>query len=541
MLDATGKKLVRLLRPDSPAEVRAAAALVVGELGLRDPAVAAALCAAVEAPEETVRQQALVAGGKLRVEALLPVLMAKISAGGVEAELAAQAAARLGSKGLKAVQELMASAPPGLKRRLAGALAGSGTTSAETVALEALLDKDPGVADAAVRSLLNELPTLTPSHRRALADHLLDRLSTKKQPTWPAHAETAMVRVLAALGDNRAEAVFWQRLSANNPLELRAACLQALGGLSPPSDRDRLRLLLACAADADFRVAAPALMLLKDALVTERTLKDWLPLFDAPDVPARRFVIDKLAHKDLPEVAAGLLRQLNHRDRTLREQALAVLVRLKSGRRALSEAVLAAETPEDAWTLARAQVSVIRDNASEHWDRLLPPALALMEAGDRRAEPLLFLLRELDAVRLRDQIEARALALRKKKNYAGALACLRTLTRDPACAEAIRFEAAALELRLSEKELAAEARAADPCLQHFARLIHNHDIDPAERLRQAKWLEPEDLFYLGFHFLEGNRQERQFGAAVLHCLQERFPRSKLARNARSKLRSAGMD
>jgi hypothetical protein len=65
-------------------------------------------------------------------------------------------------------------------------------------------------------------------------------------------------------------------------------------------------------------------------------------------------------------------------------------------------------------------------------------------------------------------------------------------------------------------------------------------VAPAERLKQAKWLQPEDLFYLGFHFVEGDRSEREFGAQALRLLLKRSPRSKIAKDARSKLRSAGL-
>ncbi len=96
-------------------------------------------------------------------------------------------------------------------------------------------------------------------------------------------------------------------------------------------------------------------------------------------------------------------------------------------------------------------------------------------------------------------------------------------------------------LKLSTHDLAVDARHADPCLQQFARLIHNHEIDPGARLRQAKWLGSEDLFYLGFHFAEGDKPEREFGAQGLRLAMQRSPRSKLAKDAKSKLRSAGLD
>ena len=67
------------------------------------------------------------------------------------------------------------------------------------------------------------------------------------------------------------------------------------------------------------------------------------------------------------------------------------------------------------------------------------------------------------------------------------------------------------------------------------------DTDPLDYLKQAKWLEAEDLFYLGFHFVEGAGVDRTFGGQVLHLLLKRSPKSKLAKDAKRKLRSQGLD
>jgi HEAT repeat protein len=540
MLDATGKKLLRLLQPDSPAEVRAAAALVLGEVGGRDAELARALCERIDDPEPHVRSQAMAAAGKLRVESALPRLLPRIRGGGEEAEIAAQAAARLGTKGMEAVKEVMAQAPPGLKRRLAGALAAGGTPTAETVALDALLDKDPGVVDAAIRSLIGEVPSFSPAHRTTLADHALELLAPKKGTSLPLASETALVRLLSALEDPRGEKLFWSRIGPGNPPELRAAALQAIGKLRFRQGKDTVGRLLECALDRNFRVAAPALMILNAVPVPDRNLKDWLPLFDAPDTAARRFAVDKLGDRDDPEVAEALLRQVDHRDRAFREQAIARLAKGNHGRRALVRALVEAASPDEAWFLARAQMPLVREYPAELLRELFARGCDLLEANDRRAEAVLALLREADARSLRDQLEVRAVTLRKKKAYAEALTYFRWLARDPACAEAIRYETAACGLKLSDRDLAAETRANDLCLGQFARLVHSYEVDPVERLRQTKWLETEELFYVGFHFVEGERREREFGTRVLQLVCERSPRSKLAKDAKSKLRSLGL-
>jgi HEAT repeat protein len=540
MLDATAKKLLRLLEPAHPPELRSAAARVLGEIGTRDGQIATVLCDALHDPDPAFRFQVLSAIGALKIDQALPQLLARVQEGGAEAEAAAQATARLGPKGTRALQAMMSRVAPGLRRRIASALAAGGTASAGTATVDVLLDKDPGVVDAAARSLIAEIPSLSAVQRRALADHVLELVKPQKRSQLLPTSETALIRLLAALGDSRGAAAFWARIEPAHPTELRAAALQALGTLPLSQGADKLKRLLTCACDPDFRVAAPALMILKAIPVTDRTLQDWLALLHAPDVAVRRFALDKLAGKDTPEVADGLLRQLRHPDPSLREEARARLVQSERGREVLAQALVDAQSPEEAWTLARAQVPFVQKYPARLRSRLFSQACTYLEAGDRRADALLFLLREADAVAVREQLEARAFALRKKKAHAAALIYFRLLAREPACGEAIRFEMAACGVKVSEHDLAVESRMADPSLQQLARLVHSRDVDPAERLKQAKWLAPEDLFYVGFHFAEGNRQEREFGAQALRLVIQRAGRSKLAKDAKSKLRSAGL-
>jgi HEAT repeat protein len=540
MLDGTFKKLLHILESDNPPELRCAALRVLGALGLREDEVARVLCKLIDDKESTVRLDALATAGRLRIDQALPQLLERISGGGEEAEAAAQAAAQLGAKGTKALQDLMGQVAPGLRRRIAGALGAGGTSSAGAAAVHVLLDTDPGVVDAAVRSLTSEIPTMTAGQKRALADHVLESLGGKKGLLLPTGSAAAFLRLLAALGDARGEQVFWRYIEKKNAVELRVAALQALGTLPPPKGMDQIRLLIDSAGDADFRVAAPALMLLKSIPVTGKASKDWLVLLDAHDVAVRRFGIEKLGDQDSAIVAAALLQNANHPDRGLSNLAIGALGKLKHGREALARSLLEAPNPDAAWNLAKAQASIAAKHASASLEKIFSQACAYLDQNDRRADALFFLLREVDARGLRDQLEERALALRKKKDYGKAIVYFRLLARDPACGESTRFELACCGLKLSEHDLGNDARAADPCLEQFARLIRSHETSPLDRLKPAKWLEPEDLFYLGFHFIEKDHQDRDFGAEVLRLLLKRSPKSKLAKDAKTKLRRAGV-
>ena len=100
---------------------------------------------------------------------------------------------------------------------------------------------------------------------------------------------------------------------------------------------------------------------------------------------------------------------------------------------------------------------------------------------------------------------------------------------------------AACGLKVSGKDLNADARAADPALHQFAALIHSHEAEATEMLQKAKWLGPEDLFYLGFHFAEKDRQEQKFGGTALKLVVKRSKKSKLAKDAKMKLKREGLD
>jgi HEAT repeat protein len=541
MADATLQKVLQLLGPETPTELRGAAALVLGEVAVRDGHLDQALCSLLDDPDSSVRSRAMSAIGKLRIEKAMARLLERVSQGGEEAESAAYAVARLGARGTRALQELMPQTAPGLRRRIAAALASTDTASAETAALDALLDNDPGVVDASARSLISKVPSFSKQHRKALVERVLELLGARKPHALPLASEAVLVRLLSALEDARGEAAFWARVDSSRSAEIRASALQALGVLPCPTNREKIQRLLVCACDPDFRLAAPALMILKNVEVADRRLGDWLPLLQAPDPATRRFAMEKIGDQDKAEVAAALVQQLDHPDRSLRDLAISCLAKLNHGRDALVRALREASNPDQAWALARVQAPMVRDYPAALRSSLFKQACAYLEAQDRRADALLFLLREADPRQLRDQLEERALTQRKKKNYSGALIYLRLLTRDPACGEAIRFEQAACSLKVSPKDLAADARATDPCLHQFGGLLHRHETEPIKLLEKAKWLEAEDLFFLGFHFAEKSGPEKEFGGQVLRLLIKRSPRSKQVKDAKSKLRSQGMD
>ena len=538
-MDIPVKKLLRLTQSDHPADVRAAAVLVLGELGARGPDVAAEVAARLDDPDPAVRFNALRAAGRLKVDQALPTLLDRIAGGGEEARLAAGAAAQLGARGVKALQGLMPKIAPGLRRYIAAALTTSGAAAAEAAGVAVLLDKDPQLAGAAAEAIVGRVPTLTADQKESLAEELVGLLTDRKHPVPPA-AEFPVVRVLAALNVPAADDALWDRVLPPHPPGVRAAALQAVGGRVEKPTKDQWARLFACAANPDFRIAAPALMVLNRLPAADKQLADWVGLLSAPDAAARRLAVEKVGDRDTAEVAAGLMAQLGHPDRGLRDAARARLVRLSAGRDAMTAALLAANSPEEAWQLARAVSAFAADLPAKLRERAFEQACAYLEADDRRADALLFLLREADANGLRDRLFEKAVALRKKKKYDAAMVYLRTVARDPSIGFPVRLELAFTGLKTSAKSLDAASRSADGALRSFGTLLEQDPDLLAKEVEKAKWLDPEDLFYVGFHFAEQFGRARQFGGDVLKLVLKRAPKGELAKSAKNKLKLTGL-
>lgn len=539
MAEATLSKLTQLIAAGPTPEIRKAALHVIGAVAPSpDKTLVKTLLDTLQDSDVELRTSAIDALGQLKVEEALPHLEPFVRQGGPELEAAVHAASHLGARGTRLMSKLMDNGSPSLRSRIAAVLARSGTGTGLVVTAHALLDQDPKVVDAAARSLAMEVPSFTTAQRHALAKFLHDELHDRKKK-HSAKTEAAMLRVLGTLHEAKAEDVFWARISPPHAPEVRGAALQALGNQGVPLTDAKLPKLLACAEEADFQIVAGSLMLLKQATIKGKQVKPWLALLEATDVATRRFAVDKLRGVASADVAHGLAVQLAHPDKELRDDALRALLGFPAGRQTLLEELQTTASVDECWFLARALARAADDLPKSQRQRLFAHAGKLHDADDRRAAAIWFLLRAIDHDGTRDQIEAKADALRKKKRFAEAASYYRLMTQDPGCSEDVRFELAATGLKLAAHDAAKEARAADPALNQFTRLLQNPAFDLIGKVSKAKWLEAEDLFYLGFHFIEQTHRAREFGKQVLELLVKRSPTSALGKQAKSKLRSEG--
>lgn len=528
-------RLIQLLEPDRPGDLRAAALTVLAELGVRDGAVASAIIPLLDDPDAEVRLRAIQAAGRLRLEKALPALFERLKHGGAEAEASAEAMAQMGAKGTTLLRQSLGKIVPGVRRYIAAALARAALNQ-RSGGLEILANEDPIVAESAVTAVAAMIPKLAAKERQHLADSLLQLGAGKRSKLVP-HAEAGVMRLAGLLNDERVAPLLWARVLPPHPPEARAAALQSLGQwVKSPSKEERDKLFQ-CAADPDFQVAAPALMILDRLPLSEKLVPGFIRLLRAPDVAARRLAVSKVGDRDDPEVVEALMESLHHPDASFRREVMQKLGQTARGRKALVRQLLHTESHDEAWTIARFLLPFARKDPDSWADDLFPVAAAALEEGDRRADPLLFVMRESSPGGLRERLDQRAQSLVKKRDFEKALAIYRVLARDPAIGRPIRLGLASVGLKLSPKELDEHARSQDPCLHHFGQAAAEDSAAVVKHLEKTAWLDADDLYYLGFHFAESTGGLREFGAEVLRLLIKRFPKSKVASSAKNKLKS----
>jgi hypothetical protein len=331
----------------------------------------------------------------------------------------------------------------------------------------------------------------------------------------------------------------WERILPPLPAEVRSAAIQNLAKFIDSPSKEQRAKLFKCAADPQFRVAAPAMMLLDKLPFSPKQLDDWLDLLDAPDLAPRRFALGKVAGIDTAEVANKLVEQIKHSDRKYRGDVLAKLAGLSKGRKALAKPLREAASAEEAWDLARVVAPFAKGDPKTWGDELFATLSKHLEANDKRVDPLLFVLREAGPAELRDRLEAKAAGFKKKEDFERAMIYYKGAARDPASGQSIRLGLATVGLKLSSKGLEAESRAHDAALHHFSDLIRQDEPAAYKEVETTKWLGADELYYLGFHFIEHSGVMGEFGSKVLKLLLKRFPKNKLAASAKSKLKTFG--
>jgi HEAT repeat protein len=530
------KKLAALLASDA-AERQIAAAIVVGELGLRDPALVAGLIALVDGGLPPLQRHAAEALGRLGTPKALPHLLPLLAARDEGVRRAGAAAVgAFGDAALPALRARLATADGDERRAVEEALARLGGKAALGTLLSAIDSTNVDEARAATLAARQRIKDADARERRnylSEAKHFLGLAKTKASTA----ATVAGLRVLGFLEDEAVVPLLLEHATgAKRPPEVREEALIALRFLGRVGE---------AAKKIDAKTAAAAAKVLGIAetapLPTARAAMFTLACLPLPGALAprlgklaghaeaerARLATERLAQLPGVDASKALGRLLlETRERGLAEAAATALASRPDAGEVLARALMEADDADRAGMLARLLRPHLRKLDKKTTKALREAALARLTA-DKGApwEALYGVAREADPDAAAEGLRAAAAKLRKTK-APRALAALRVLGHSAAATPDDGYALATLELASGRR---------DEALTIFGQLAER-GFDLAAALRRDRSMDAETRYQIGFHFAE-----RRHPAAeeILTLVVETAGRTKVAQMAKAKLRSSG--
>jgi len=543
-------KIQKLLESES-VETRIAAAIVLGELRAKGPAVAQALVKLAQSPVPVVQRHALealtkVGAAKKAIDRCFELLTA--SPVDEVRRAAQQALTSLGEEAVPIIRAKMPTATPEERRAFDAILAELGGKDAFSTLLSGLATSEGEAAKAAALAVRQHVKAAKAGERKSylaetekfLAKLKPAKVKRKKGEPPPVldkgtvAATAAALKILGYLEDERAIPTLLEYATdEDQPSSVRQeafiALRFALGSGKTPA---KLVDALVDAAEADDRTLAQTAMHTLGGLELPPTATKRIEkLVEHPDLDRGRFVIEHLGRQPGAEATRVLVKVLTNLDRKRAEIAAGVLGGREDAVAPLAKALLETKDADRAWMMR----NVLRPSAKK-----VPPAVRkqLLEVatdrladGERNWEALLDVARDGDPDAVADALRALSLKLRKAQNIEKALTVLALLCRSDRSTDADRYALASLELQKGTHDTRPAARAGDPALHKLAVLL-TKGFDVGSALRKDRSMELEDLYYVGFHFVE---EGHPVGEELLSEVVKKGGRGKVAKMAKNKL------
>lgn len=533
------ERIARLLDDESPRK-RIAAAVILGELKVKDAAVVARLVQMARDPIEAYAEAAVEALGQLRALKALPVLLDSLGRG---RELQARARAAISELGEEALPELrarLADATPEVKAVLSQLLPAVHGRQSFELALEGLRGQPWDAINKVALSVRQEARAMSEAERRVMKTQC-ERFLAKKKNAGDELATRGVIKILGFLELPETQELILGYLGSKQPPLVRLEATTALRfALGAGPTKKALRRLMELLLDADALVGRAA----RDSLTVLRIGAEFADeLAELCASESGEIALWAIKHLgELATTAPGSAGKLAARtllpvarggERARAEAAARVLSELPGGEALLAEALAEAEEEAGAQVLADVIAPLATKLSKKDVKRLL-------EAGGRNLTRHLAVARkQLEPVRAADP-EAWADLLRErtkslqKKDPARAEAIGNLLGRSMVATPADRFGLVVQQLAHSSLDPHPRARQRDPSLGELEKL-HREGFKLGEALGKDQRLSDEARYYVGVHFAEKPSYElKSLGAEVLEGLAA--GKTKLARAAKNKLK-----
>lgn len=542
------ERIAKLLDDESPRK-RIAAAVVLGELKVKDPAVVSRLVQMAKDPVDAYAEAAIEALGEIRTLKALPVLFDSLGRGRELQAKARVAISELGEEALPEIRTRLVNATPEVRAVLSQLLPAVHGRQSFEMALEGLRDQPWDAINKVALSVRQEARTMTEAERRVMKTQC-EKFLAKKKSGDDEPAVRGIIKILGFLELAETQELILGYLGPKQPQAIRMEATTALRfTLAKGPSKKALRRLMELLLDADPLVGRAA----RDSLTVLKVgaeFADELAELCASEIgEVALWAIHHLGELAVSEKGAAgklaaktLLPVARSHERARAEAASKVLAQLPGGDSLLCEALADAEDETGAQVLA----DVLANSRLEEGAPSLASTLAkkdvkrLLEAGGKNLTKHLSVARkQLEPVRAADP-EAWAELLREKakslqkKDPARAEAIGNLLGRSMVATPEDRFGLVVQQLAHSSLDPHPRARQRDPSLAELEKL-HKEGFKIAEAASKDKKLTDEARYYLGVHFAEKPMFElKNIGAEILEGLAT--GKTKIAKAAKNKMK-----
>jgi hypothetical protein len=257
-------------------------------------------------------------------------------------------------------------------------------------------------------------------------------------------------------------------------------------------------------------------------------------LLESPHADVQKFALRKMGDLGTPATVRTLVEQLGDPDYRRRDVAARSLRKIPEARSALIKDLLTCKDASKAWSIAELLPSFEGKWRQDVLDALWKRLQTAVETEDRIQNAFLNVLKQADGTYAYEQLAAQGARLLKSKRYKEAVAFLTPLKEFAEFKSENKFHLALAQLKLHAHTVATHRQ--HPAVELLSDLCRKSAYPLFEALKKEKSLAPEDLFSLGFSLVERSGEERSLGKDLLEHLASRFPRNKVGKIAKNKLK-----
>jgi HEAT repeat protein len=353
-------------------------------------------------------------------------------------------------------------------------------------------------------------------------------------------AAVSSMRLLGQLGRPQARRWLIKFIGAEHHPAVRAHALVALLRCLREQDirKDEYVKLFPLLEEAEFSEVTRLTLDLLDAHELPDDSRSLLAkLMQSPHSDVQKFALRKMGDVATPATIRTLVDELGDADYRKRDVAAGSLRKIPEARNTLIKELTTCQDPSKAWSIAELLPAFEgkwrHDTLEALWKRLQ----VAIGADERIQTAFLHVLKNADQEFVYDKLAEHGAKLVKAKKYKEAVGFLAPLKDFPAGKPDSKFHLAFAQLKLHAHTVATHRQ--HPAIELFTELYRNSSYPVFETLRKDKSLEPEELFSLGFGLVERSGQERGLGVDLLEHVAEKFPRNKIGKNAKNKLKLVG--